>query len=137
MLTPGLVEAWEELLGCRPEVQGQSDASMNDIWTSTAHVRTDVLLVAGLILAVVATVHILLRKAEVQSAVGWIGLVWFAPITGSVLYFLLGINRVQRRARRGRGIAVHRAASDAGKGGNENHLRFLQRAVGRITRRPV
>jgi hypothetical protein len=45
---------------------------MNNVWTSTAHVRTDVLLVAGLILAVVATVHILLRKAEVQSAVGWI-----------------------------------------------------------------
>jgi cardiolipin synthase len=110
---------------------------MNDVWTSTAHVRTDVLLVAGLIPAVVATVHILLRKVEVQSAVGWIGLVWFAPITGSILYFLLGVNRVQRRARRGRGNGVQRAASDAGEASNLNHLRFLQRAVGRITRRPV
>ena len=46
------------------------------------------------------TWHVLLRKREVASAVGWIGLAWFAPITGAIIYFVFGVNRVQRRARR-------------------------------------
>jgi cardiolipin synthase len=30
--------------------------------------------------------------------VGWVGLAWFAPISGALAYFLLGINRIQRSA---------------------------------------
>ena len=35
---------------------------------------------------------------RVFGALGWIGAVWFAPIFGSLLYYLFGINRVTRRA---------------------------------------
>src|SRR5882762_8698107 len=57
-------------------------------------------LAAGLyvLLAAIVTVDILLKKSDVRSALGWIGAVWLAPIFGSLLYYLFGINRVTRRA---------------------------------------
>ena len=45
------------------------------------------------------TIHILLHKRNVHSAIGWIGLAWFSPFICALLYFAFGINRVQRRAR--------------------------------------
>ena len=57
-------------------------------------------LAVGFLLAIAVTVHVLLRKRDVYSAVGWIGLSWFAPFFGAAAYFILGVNRVQRRARR-------------------------------------
>jgi len=50
------------------------------------------------LLALVVTVDVLLKKSDVRSALGWIGAVWLAPIFGSILYYLFGINRVTRRA---------------------------------------
>lgn len=52
-----------------------------------------------------ATVHVLLTKRDVRSAIGWVGLVWLAPLWGSAIYVIFGINRIRRRAgriRRGR-----------------------------------
>jgi cardiolipin synthase len=72
---------------------------VNDIWRDLLHARADVTLAIGLVLAVGATLHILLSKREVASAVGWIGLVWFAPILGVISYVVFGVNRVRRRAR--------------------------------------
>ena len=51
-----------------------------------------------LLLHTVVTVHILLFKEDVKSAIGWIGLVWLAPIVGSIIYVLFGINRIHRKA---------------------------------------
>jgi len=51
------------------------------------------------ILQACATVHVILRKRNVRSAVGWVGLIWLAPVIGVVVYTLLGINRIQRKAR--------------------------------------
>jgi len=58
------------------------------------------ILMAGLyvLLAASVTIDILLKKSDVRSALGWIGTVWLAPIFGSLLYYLFGINRVTRRA---------------------------------------
>ena len=72
---------------------------MNDLWFELTRVRADVVLTLGFILAVAATIHIVLTKREVTSAVGWIGLMWFAPFMGVLTYLVLGINRVKRRAR--------------------------------------
>jgi cardiolipin synthase len=52
-----------------------------------------------ILLAVGVSTHVLLTKREPASAIGWIGLAWLAPVLGSLLYLLLGINRVGRRAR--------------------------------------
>src|SRR5471032_143849 len=61
---------------------------------------TVALLVAILhvLLAGLVTADVLLKKSDVRGALGWIGAVWFAPIFGSLLYYLFGINRVTRRA---------------------------------------
>lgn len=53
---------------------------------------------AMLFLALVASGHVLLYKRDVRAAIGWIGLIWLAPFVGVVLYLLLGINRIRRRA---------------------------------------
>ena len=53
-----------------------------------------------LALQITVTVHILLHKDDVPSAIGWMGLVWLAPVVGSIAYILLGINRIRRKALR-------------------------------------
>jgi cardiolipin synthase len=111
---------------------------MNDIWQALLHVRAEAILPIGLVLAVCVTIHILLRKREVASAVGWIGLVWFAPILGAVSYFMFGVNRVRRRARRlrpqddARDSPPTRFSQSVGE-----DLNPLQQGVGQITARPL
>jgi cardiolipin synthase A/B len=51
------------------------------------------------VLQATAAVHVILHKRNVRSAVGWVGLIWLAPVVGVVLYALLGVNRIQRKAR--------------------------------------
>ena len=113
---------------------------MNDLWQAMLSIRSDVFWGVGLVLAALTTVHILWHKFEVPSAIGWIGLVWFAPFTGTALYFMLGVNRVERRARQHR-PARHRQGRgrdpDPDPAGGDRHLQLLQRGVGRITRRPI
>ena len=53
---------------------------------------------AYVLLAGIVTTDVLLKKSDVRGALGWIGAVWFAPIIGSLLYYMFGINRVTRRA---------------------------------------
>jgi cardiolipin synthase len=48
--------------------------------------------------AIAVTIDAVLRKRQVSAVIGWIGLAWLAPIVGSVLYLLFGINRIQRSA---------------------------------------
>ena len=65
-----------------------------------------VIAVLGILVALAATAHILLYKSDVRAAIGWTGLVWLSPFVGAVLYWLLGINRIRRRAGRIRRAAV-------------------------------
>ncbi|PPQ26693.1 cardiolipin synthase [Rhodopila globiformis] len=110
---------------------------MNDIWQGLLHVRADAALPIGFVLAVGATVHILLNKRQVTSAVGWIGLVWFAPISGAICYLLLGVNRVRRRAHllRARDNGADDPAAQHLPGADT--LSALGRGIGRITARPL
>ncbi len=111
---------------------------MNELWRGWLHARADVTLGLGVALAILVTFHVLLRKREVTSAVGWIGLVWFAPILGAVSYFVLGINRVKRRAR-----LLHKQDSARGSRIEQpsllvtGDLAQLDRSIGRITARPL
>ncbi len=89
-------------------------------------------------LAIAVSVHVLLNKRDAGSSVAWIGLAWLTPILGSILYLLLGINRVKRRAlglRRPRPPANSRRAT-VGKA-REDHLAALECAGARITGRSV
>ncbi len=51
------------------------------------------------VLDVVTTCHVVLNKRDARSAIAWTGLIWFVPVGGSLLYLLLGVNRIERRAR--------------------------------------
>lgn len=67
-----------------------------------------IIAVLGVLVALGTTAHIVLYKSDVRAAIGWSGLVWLAPFIGAVLYWLLGINRIRRRAgriRRGTALA--------------------------------
>ena len=58
-------------------------------------------LVAGVltvILTVIASAHAVLHKRDVRAAVGWVGLILLVPFFGAVIYLLLGVNRIRRRA---------------------------------------
>ncbi|WP_152052975.1 cardiolipin synthase [Tautonia marina] len=53
----------------------------------------------GILVSLIATMHVLLHKKETRAAIGWIGLIWLSPILGAIVYVLLGINRIERKAR--------------------------------------
>ena len=53
-----------------------------------------------IIVSVVASGHVLLHKRDTRASIGWIGLIWLSPMLGSVLYVLLGVNRIHRKAKR-------------------------------------
>ena len=57
-----------------------------------------VLAALGLVLAVVASGHAVLRKRDARSAIAWVGFIWLVPLMGAVLYFVLGVNRLKRQA---------------------------------------
>lgn len=98
----------------------------------------------AVLIALAGSLHVVLKKRDVRSAVGWVGLLWLVPLVGGMLYLLLGINRIRRRA-----VALRRAtpryaitrASDSltpaqhklQQLGHDEHLAHLSTAIGAIT----
>lgn len=64
----------------------------------------------SLLLSVLATAHVLLSKREVRAAIGWTAVVWLVPLLGVLLYLLLGVNRIRRRAEQRRRERLHAPA---------------------------
>jgi cardiolipin synthase len=91
-----------------------------------------------LLLAAGVTGHILVHKRDPGSAVAWIGIAWLSPVLGSLLYVLLGVNRVRRRALT---MLVPRAAvplaGSSGKASEDDYLAPLEYSAERITGRPA
>jgi len=92
--------------------------------------------------ATLVTLHVLRRNLQVRSAAGWIGIVWLSPLLGSAVYYLLGINRVSRRAvrrrrRRGAGEPRAGAARDAAAEAACVHLWPLALLIERVTHEPL
>jgi cardiolipin synthase A/B len=111
---------------------------MNEILDLVIRVRGDAEVALGLLIAIVITVHVLLTKREVAGAVGWIGLAWFSPFLGGLTYFVFGINRVHRRARRLRGDARRPTRSRRAQALlDDDHFGPLRRGIGVITERPT
>lgn len=42
--------------------------------------------------------HAILHKRDSRSAAGWVGLILLSPVLGTILYAILGVNRIRRRA---------------------------------------
>ncbi|MEX2470852.1 MAG: cardiolipin synthase [Gemmatimonadota bacterium] len=95
-----------------------------------------------------ATAHVILRKRDVRSAVGWVGLIWLAPMVGALAYALLGVNRIQRRAQTLRtqsggyqewisGTAVERDALRGRVAEDRGYLADLATLGDRVSGRPL
>ena len=50
-----------------------------------------------------AAIHALLTKSDERAAAGWVGFILLVPFIGWIVYLILGVNRIQRRARELRG----------------------------------
>jgi cardiolipin synthase len=90
------------------------------------------------VLAGAVTLNVLERKRDVAAAFAWIGVAWLSPIIGSALYFLFGVNRVQRRAYRAGRRHSMGWVDDPATFLNPRHDHFapLERAIGVLTGRP-
>jgi cardiolipin synthase len=111
---------------------------VNELFELVTQVRYDVEIGLGVVIALIITVHALLTKREVAAAVGWIALAWFSPFLGGLTYFVMGINRVRRRARKmrgGTGRPVRPPRDAPTTPDDDGHLRPLARGVGAITAR--
>jgi cardiolipin synthase A/B len=95
--------------------------------------------IGHIVLAICVTIHVLFHKRDVGSSFGWIGLAWFSPILGSVLYLIFGINRVKRRANQLRDKRPSRYATESSdlSAGRDDHLAPLERAGDEITKNPA
>ncbi len=67
--------------------------------------------VAAGALSLLASGHALINKRHPRAAFGWIGLCLVFPLAGAALYFLFGVNRIRRRARKLRGEGPHAKAA--------------------------
>lgn len=65
--------------------------TLNRIWPHIVGVLT-------LFIALLTAGHAVLHKRDSRAAVLWVGLIWFVPVLGPVLYLCFGINRIRRRA---------------------------------------
>ena len=106
--------------------------------TATGSFLTSALTIVHFVLAASVTLHVLLTKRNPASSVAWIGLAWLSPVIGSVLYALLGINRVRRRAHTLHDTPGNPLRQTPPPGGDrDDHLAPLEFAGRRITQRCV
>jgi cardiolipin synthase A/B len=79
-----------------------AETVMPDTWSilTIAQVAAGLLVLA---LALGAAGHALIHKRDSRAAALWVGFIALVPLLGAVLYLLLGINRIKRRAGRLRG----------------------------------
>ena len=91
--------------------------------------------------ALFASIHALLSKRDTRAATIWVGVVWLLPLFGPILYLVLGVNRIRRRAIK---LAVHKTLSrtipeNLGEPEHDGaeHLKLLARVVSRVTAQPL
>jgi cardiolipin synthase len=88
-----------------------------------------------------ASAHALLHKRDTRAATLWIAFIWLMPAVGSLLYLVLGINRIRRRAlmlgvHRGIGRPIPRDLNQRDYVGAE-HLKLIARVVSRVVANPL
>ncbi len=100
-------------------------------------------IVAGFdfVAALLASIHALLNKRDSRAATLWLGVIWFVPVLGPILYLALGVNRIRRRAI---SLGVHRSIErpvPQNLGESEwsgvEHLQMLARVVSRVVAQPL
>jgi cardiolipin synthase len=94
-----------------------------------------------IVAALLASFHAVLHKRDTRAATIWIGVVWLLPILGPILYVVLGVNRIRRRAI---SLGVLKTFSrpvpeNLGEPEHEGaeHLKMLARVVSRLVAQPL
>ena len=105
-------------------------------------------IVLDLAIALATSSHAVLYKRDARAAVAWVGFIWLVPFLGALLYVLLGVNRIRRRARSLRADRPHAklppnpfecSASEFPQmvGSAAAHLATLAKVVASATGRPL
>jgi cardiolipin synthase len=113
-----------------------------------AEVGNYVAAVLAVLLTVSTAGHAILYKRDSRAAAGWVGLILLVPVVGAVLYVMLGVNRIRRRASEirsagprfsGQYAVIHGAERLLGPSLDAEHqyLAALGRYGDRVTRRPL
>jgi cardiolipin synthase A/B len=91
--------------------------------------------------ALFASIHALLHKRDSRAATLWLGVIWFLPLFGPILYLSLGVNRLRRRAV---ALRINKTISrpipeNFGETEAEGaqHLKMLARVVTRLVAQPL
>jgi len=107
---------------------------LRDLWTVLAAVL-------ALLAAVAASGHAVLHKRDVRAALGWIGLIWLAPVAGAAAYLVFGVNRIRRRAQALRLPEVRPRPEDQPPPPHlppeAEHLRPMVELANGVVRRPI
>jgi cardiolipin synthase A/B len=106
---------------------------MSNMWQPSAIL----FLIVSICISTIVTVHILLNKRNVHSAIGWIGLAWLSPFMGTLLYYAFGINRIQRRARIMRRATKGMSSNAKDDSPISNVYASLRETVDAVTKRPL
>ena len=117
-------------------------------WEQVLAFAPEVSIALGVLVAFLASGHVILNKSDTRAATAWVGLIWLVPVVGAVLYLFLGINRIQRRAQELKSDATHYgvpldeapsspADLDRELGNERARLVELARVVTDVTSRPL
>jgi cardiolipin synthase len=97
--------------------------------------------VLSVLVAILAWSHVVLHKRDVRAALGWVGLIGFAPIVGAMAYMIFGVNRIRRRAQALRLPEVRPRPEDQPPAPplppGAEHLDPLTRLADAVVRRPL
>ena len=104
--------------------------------------------IAHFVVMIFAAAHVVLTKRDNRAAIGWAGIIVLTPFLGAILYFMFGINRLHRRARRllrplgkakgSPGLAqCPKEAVQQALGRERSHMAPLADFVGRVTGLPL
>jgi cardiolipin synthase len=117
-------------------------------WQQVQEFAPELGVVLDVLLALTAASHVILNKSATRGATAWVSLIWLVPFVGSILYFFLGINRIERRAKVLKSSATDysvpldeapRSPADLDRelGSSRARLIELARVVARVTDRPL
>ena len=93
-----------------------------------------------ILLAVTTSIHVVLTKEDTKAATAWVGLVWLSPFLGAAMYYVLGINRIRRKAvsiREGAAYSSGFLAHPPSKLPTETHFEALIALGERLSGRPL
>ncbi len=94
-----------------------------------------------LVACLLASGHALLKKRDNRAATIWIFIIWMLPAVGPLLYLVLGVNRIRRRALK---LRLHKTFSRAvpenlgePEHDGSEHLKHIATVVSRVIEQPL